>query len=402
MWILPNNLETSSAFVADTLALSEDLSLPGLNLEHSLMWRSKPSPQPTWSRRWKRVPWFRHLSGRILKPSHHISFETRLTSSLLDIHASPFQTPESAPERMIQDISGPTSENISRQCDLFDASSKTSKGTSASDLEKLLKTWKNLVIKRRGEYLARVKSVRRIRESESTSWPTPSATSYGSNQGGAAGRTGKVRHSLESMAKHNLWPTPIASDGPNMIGSKEAAAKENERTKGGVRLSGAVLLEQWPTPTARDYKGASGKGRQERKGNPADTLPNAVKMWPTPAARDYKGANGYQATLDKIASGQRAQMGQLPNAVMIENKGSGHLNPDWVEKLMGVPVGWTSLTGTNNEVIDGWDSASWEAGIPRVSENTENRVDRIRALGNGVVPQTAAKAWTVLDKEITK
>jgi len=187
-----------------------------------------------------------------------------------------------------------------------------------------------------------------------------------------------------------------------MIGSKEAAAKENERTKGGVRLSGAVLLEQWPTPTARDYKGASGKGRQERKGNPADTLPNAVKMWPTPAARDYKGANGYQATLDKIASGQRAQMGQLPNAVMIENKGSGHLNPDWVEKLMGVPVGWTSLTGTNNEVIDGWDSASWEAGIPRVSENTENRVDRIRALGNGVVPQTAAKAWTVLDKEITK
>jgi len=33
----------------------------------------------------------------------------------------------------------------------------------------------------------------------------------------------------------------------------------------------------------------------------------------------------------------------LPNAVMIENKGSGHLNPDWVEWLMGVPTGWTDL-----------------------------------------------------------
>lgn len=79
---------------------------------------------------------------------------------------------------------------------------------------------------------------------------------------------------------------------------------------------------------------------------------------------------------------------------------TGMLNPDWVEKLMGVPVGWTSLTGTNNEVIDGWDSATWEAGIPRVSENTENRVDRIRALGNGVVPQTAAQAWLFLCAEL--
>jgi len=40
--------------------------------------------------------------------------------------------------------------------------------------------------------------------------PTPSATSYGSNQGGAAGRVGPVRHSLESMARHGLWPTPTA------------------------------------------------------------------------------------------------------------------------------------------------------------------------------------------------
>lgn len=39
--------------------------------------------------------------------------------------------------------------------------------------------------------------------------PTPSASSYGSNQGGAGGRTGKVRESLETMARNGrLLPTP--------------------------------------------------------------------------------------------------------------------------------------------------------------------------------------------------
>lgn len=43
-------------------------------------------------------------------------------------------------------------------------------------------------------------------------FPTPSASSYGTNQGGGAGRVGKVRPSLETMAKRNLWPTPTTGD----------------------------------------------------------------------------------------------------------------------------------------------------------------------------------------------
>jgi hypothetical protein len=49
-------------------------------------------------------------------------------------------------------------------------------------------------------------------EIESGLLPTPSASSYGSNRGGAAGRVGPVRHSLQSMAKHGLWPTPTSRD----------------------------------------------------------------------------------------------------------------------------------------------------------------------------------------------
>ena len=213
MWILPKTLEPSLAFVADTLESSEDLSLPELQLEHSLMWRSKPSPVQTWLRRWKREKWFRHLCGRILKPSQHKSFETELTLLLADIPVNRLAQRESDLERMTPDISGPSSESICEQFDLLDVSLKTSRDTSASAFKKSSKTWKALVILRRGEYSARLKSERLTRENESTFLPTPSATQYGSNQGGAAGRTGKVRHSLESMAKHDLWPTPTAAQG---------------------------------------------------------------------------------------------------------------------------------------------------------------------------------------------
>jgi hypothetical protein len=42
--------------------------------------------------------------------------------------------------------------------------------------------------------------------------PTPSAVSYGSNQGGGMGRVGPVRLSLETMARRQMWPTPQRHD----------------------------------------------------------------------------------------------------------------------------------------------------------------------------------------------
>ena len=227
MWIVPKSLEltnpsTSSVFVPDTVASSEDLTLLESTIGSSLMWRSKPSPLQTWSRRWSRVNWIPHLFGRILKPSQQTSFETALTSSLEDIRANRLARLEREAGSKTPVISGHTSDGTYNQLNLFNASSRTSKGTSRLDSTASSATWKKMVTTQRGDYSQRLKSVRHTSGSESSYLPTPSATSYGSNQGGAAGRTGKVRHSLESMARHNLWPTPRASEykdcGP--VGSK--------------------------------------------------------------------------------------------------------------------------------------------------------------------------------------
>jgi hypothetical protein len=178
MWILPKNYQLSSRFAQDMVASKEDLSLPDLNIESSLMWRSKPSALRVWLTRWKTGSYLPHLYGRILKPCQWNAFETELTSSLAVTHVSHFRQQESDLAKMTQDTSGLTSKKSSEQFDLFDASSKMLKDTLALGSEKSLATWKALVIARRGGYSVRVKSALLTRESESISWPTPRASEH--------------------------------------------------------------------------------------------------------------------------------------------------------------------------------------------------------------------------------
>jgi hypothetical protein len=116
----------------------------------------------------------------------------------------------------------------------------------------------------------------------------------------------------------------------------------------GAKLKDAVETAEklWPTPTTQDNIQIAGQYKNPKSGT---TLGGAVRHWPTPSARDVKGPNGYESTVAKLQNGDRAHMGQLPNAVMIANNGSGHLNPDWVEWLMGVPTGWTALGSWETE-----------------------------------------------------
>ena len=79
----------------------------------------------------------------------------------------------------------------------------------------------------------------------------------------------------------------------------------------------------WPTPQTRDHKDGSSQGNRK-----SPNLGTAVKMYPTPDASPRgarKNQNGHTINLQDVV-------------------GSGKLNPEWVEWLMGYPKGWTELS----------------------------------------------------------
>ena len=284
MWILPKNYPLSSHFAQDMVASKEDLTLPALSIESSLLAKSKPTQLRTWQTRWKEGSYYPHLFGRILKPCQWSLFETKLTSLLGVIHVNHLVQQEKEKETKTPDICGHTYGDTLNQLDLFGVSLKTSRDISVLDSEKSLATWKASVIEQRGEYSQRVKLAHRTRESESTSWPT--ATVFDVTGGS--------------------YPTELVNG-------------------------------QWRSKHSKDPN-SPWYGAKLR-----DAVETAEKMnWPTPSAHEAR--LGYQDRSDPKKKGTQQSL----TTVVVNNAGgrkkcSGHLNPDWVEWLMGVPIGWTEL-----------------------------------------------------------
>lgn len=160
----------------------------------------------------------------------------------------------------------------------------------------------------------------------------------------------------------------------------------------------------WRTP--QSHNGAQGPKSKMfyekclKTGQSAITLVDQVKNWPTPAARDSKGSNSAK----HLSTGHH--INQLANKVKL-NKTEGQLNADWVELLMGLPIGWTDID-VANEDIESW--TGWPAPInveqyayepPRVIVGQKNRAKRLKALGNGCVPQQIYLVFAAI-KEMNK
>jgi hypothetical protein len=382
MWILPNNYTLSSAFAQDMVASKEDLTLPGLNIESSLMWRSKPSPLRTWSQRWKPDSWFPHLFTRILKPSLRKSFEAALISSLAATRASRFQQQGKDLAPKTQDTSGPSSDSTFKQLDLFGACLKTSKDTSALDSEKSLAilegagyrtTWgifsaaevgaphqrkrvyilgsnTNCLRRRHPTRTQTRRGQKNLLDVASGDWQhlipqtwlTPTVQDS-KHSGVNLGPNGK----RDLLVNQVNWQTPVANDSVER-------AKGNYNSRGEAKLSAQVKM--WPTPRASEAEKSSrtvaGAQREVARGKGADlsTVVRAmhVETFPTPAARDYKDF-GPNVDYQKVAAKSK-----LAGVVMINQQDypaqqSGSLNPDWVEWLMGVPTGWTGLDSWGTE-----------------------------------------------------
>lgn len=108
----------------------------------------------------------------------------------------------------------------------------------------------------------------------------------------------------------------------------------------------------WPTPTA-DQPGIRVERLVDRNGN-TPTHPNqrwydrhtgrvaqkglaqCVQLWPTPTAADRNGPRVTPRT-DRNPT----KHSDLRSAVRAQSPNGGPLNPNWVEWLMGWPIGWT-------------------------------------------------------------
>jgi hypothetical protein len=121
-----------------------------------------------------------------------------------------------------------------------------------------------------------------------------------------------------------LWRTPNATDGDH--GGPNARDSE-----GGLHLS-AQASQMWPTPRSgktTDENEESWRARNEAGSVSTPPLTLAVKMWPTPTGQDA----------EKNAGPSQFNRNSLP----LNAEVGGSLNPNWVEWLMGFPVGWTDL-----------------------------------------------------------
>jgi DNA (cytosine-5)-methyltransferase 1 len=126
-------------------------------------------------------------------------------------------------------------------------------------------------------------------------------------------------------------------------------------------LETVVGRSTWPTPSANkqtasgELTNADGspwdgmsKPHSAKTSKPVQTaLMDAVKTWPTPTCHNAKECDApAEATLNTPTLTHQARGGDLTQPK--------HLNPVWVEWLMGWPLGWTDLKPLATDKFQAW------------------------------------------------
>ncbi|KKM04079.1 hypothetical protein LCGC14_1767840 [marine sediment metagenome] len=208
-----------------------------------------------------------------------------------------------------------------------------------------------------------------------------------------------------------------------------------------------------PTPTRSDVTAGESRMRGDYKryrGEDLATYALRKAAWPTPSKSDWKDSKNDGFSPLGRAFKPHPTRRQGYNSQVTKNEMGGQLNPDWVEWLMGWPIGWDSLEPMTDLLWLDWsvDPADMESkitnwptpnseqmgntpenfdshienrkqqgksiygaslaievqrskyknvgSIPRIAIGIKDRVDRLKAIGNGQVPVCIAKAWKIL------
>lgn len=185
---------------------------------------------------------------------------------------------------------------------------------------------------------------------------------------------------------------------------------------------GHMAKHKWPTPTTADQVAGESRLRGDYKRYRGIDLATAAVLsnktchkvqetWPAPRSQMVRKAihDKGKCNLEEVVAGLQHRS----------------LSPDWTELLMGWPKGWSSLAPMDIKEYDKWlvgftseqqeDSSlntiyplygvkawaegTWETTVPRVATNIPDRINRLKAIGNGQVPICVAMAWMMLNME---
>ena len=271
------------------------------------------------------------LSGTMLPPLTANLGEER---SMLSPVASPAKISQSpALEQGLLDFDqdfGSPSPGSSEKFSRTTSSSKTHLISETRDWRLFWKTFGSWGTMRNGELSALTMPAHLTKETASGSWPTPSATPRGAHTGEIAGSVSPDGMSRVSAGGTRFGATLETAVANSM--KRFATPQARDFRTGQESRWDNLDRETFPTPIARDR----GTDAPNRTGGPSlGVYVRQRETWPTPTVNDSKNSTlpPSQITHDNIP-GQMLRQGEVAG---------GQLNSDWVEWLMGWPIGWTGL-----------------------------------------------------------
>jgi len=301
--------------------VEEYLGASSLNGEQSVQSNGKPTQQAFCAP--DKMTAFSRLSrfGMTYKPFPENRGEELLTLYLAGFHAKTSQLPVKDPVLMENDLPcGTTWQGSLMKYDLNMSSWKTVQCSLVEDSTRSLVTLPKSGMTLDGQLWALPMLERRTKGTGSGWWRTPDT--------GAGGTSGLLKQGIthrpngqpiqvrlvDQVNNPHLWATPTVMD-HLPARQEEALRRQYDKNRAG-RTSHSTLREQvvYPPPKV---------------------------MWPTPAATDYKGSGKTGTLRDRLD--YATERGATKTRVYGEPATTGQLNPNWVEWLMGWPLGWTDL-----------------------------------------------------------
>jgi hypothetical protein len=309
------------------------------------------------------------------------------TSSAADFPARTSATPESALVLRASDLDcGANTPVLLANYDRDSSSWKTSQLCFTGDLQEFWETWPRSGMTRNGIAYELLTLVPLTSAHESGYWPTPDTVSA-EHPGMVKTRGGQI-HLPQAV---NMWPTPnVPNGGRALPAGTSPTGITPDGKKRQVGLENAVKM--WPTPTAEDSQckgNQSGRDRFTACGG--EVVSNTAHDGARRRQQFTEGSEGAGYVADADGAGFKER--RRPVAV-----GAAQSRPEYAGEICDASSERFPLaTGQSRslerpESLTEFKRSDWwavEPNVGRVAHGVPARVDRLRGLGNAIVPQIA-------------